>query len=184
MKLSVSVPDQLWESARSKGADLSPSRLVQRALELWAGRDDAGFSLDPPSEASDLLDSAVARFAELARDEFERGYLAGVTLAPHLDWWDLQDLHDRRFDVQVWARLCGDYMDPNEYAPTEEHKATFNRIVDALGGMTGYPGTEVNGPRTAPYLRGFVKAMRDLWDRVNEGTTSGTESAEEVALRE
>jgi hypothetical protein len=53
MKLSVSVPDELWERACAQRPDLKTSVLVQEALESWTHPEGtAGYSLrcQRPSE--------------------------------------------------------------------------------------------------------------------------------------
>ena len=75
VKLSVSVPDDLWDRARAVGGDQSPSHLVQSALRrLVADASKApGYSTEPPADAAEALQAASAKYAAEARNAFEIG---------------------------------------------------------------------------------------------------------------
>ena len=73
-KLSVSVPDELWEQAQTQRPDLNPSHLVKAALETFTRpADTAGFSLARPADAEDDFAAARAKFADIAREGLQRG---------------------------------------------------------------------------------------------------------------
>jgi hypothetical protein len=173
MKLSVSVPDDLWSEARHIRPDLNPSHLVQQALEAWtSGRAAPPFLGSRPPDADAAFASARDRFAAGARSEFERGYRAALVAAEALEFGYLQSLASDRFDVVAWARGIGQTRVqadlgniPKDWAPGP---ATINAIVDALGSLVPPFGDDAFEPST-PYLRGFAQAMRDLWEAAVEG---------------
>ena len=182
MKLSVSVPDQLWERAKARRPDLSASHVVQQALEQWASpKGSAGYSLNPPDAAAPLLALATARLSDEAREHFERGYLAGAEAGTELGWWSIQSLHDGHYDVMAWidpiitSQLD---FDTHRLGPGAEPSSAVGVLVKALGALMSPWGDDTFIP-SAPYLRGFAQAMRDLWQRVNFGDL--VEAYEEVA---
>lgn len=108
MKLSVSVPDDVWATVWTEGA--SPSHLVQEGLRLVAARRrDGSGQLLPGAEGTffavgeggdELLEENLTRLTQEA-DEMERlGYQVGVEAAQRLHWSPL----DRLNDVQTLAR--------------------------------------------------------------------------------
>ncbi len=107
MKLSVSVPDDLWEEARSIAADPnSSSAVIQEGLRLWVAqtRSGPGYATSAPKDVLGDLHEARERLAREARAEFENGYGQGVQCARRLPWWAIENLADHyRFRVREWA---------------------------------------------------------------------------------
>jgi hypothetical protein len=103
MKLSVSVPDGLWEEARAVRPDLKPSGIVQAALEAWRSERSPAFRHDPPADVGEAFSHARNRLAAHARQDFERGYRAAVAVAPEIEWWVLEALATQHFSVRLWA---------------------------------------------------------------------------------
>jgi hypothetical protein len=106
MKLSVSVPDQLWDEARSLAQNSTTSAVVQEALRRWvdqtrpAGRHAEGL----PEDVLAALHETQERLGQEAHMESKRGYVYGVQCAQRLPWWAIENLADRyRFDVKKWA---------------------------------------------------------------------------------
>lgn len=176
MKLSVSVPDDLWEESRAKRPDLNPSHLVQEALEGWTrSRATPAFSQDRPDDAETAFALARERLAGQARGEFERGYRAALAAAETLDLWVIESLAKQHFDVVPWAKgfaRSAVEVDigntPKEWGPNPE---IIGALLKALGNLISPWGDDAFGPN-APYLRGFAQAMRDLWEESVEGTAS------------
>jgi hypothetical protein len=180
MKLSVSVPDELWERAQMSRPDLNNSRLVQEALDqLTRPASSAGFSLDRPATAEEGFAKAKEQFATLARAEFERGYQAAVDLAPSLGWWNLQRLAESHFYVKGWVSsymesyIAGEIGNiPKQWAPDGE---LIPALLKAFGNLVAPFGDDTWGP-SIPYLRGAAQALRELWTAVNAGDTTPSES--------
>jgi hypothetical protein len=137
MKLSVSVPDDLWEEARSIAADTkSSSAVIQEALRRWVAQTRRGpaYATSPPEDVLDELHEARERLAREARVEFGHGYAQGVQCARRLPWWAIEDLADRHgFRVGEWARAWANAaveLDMAEPSPSlsKEEKA---ELIDA-----------------------------------------------------
>jgi hypothetical protein len=181
MKLSVSVPDALWESSRAKRPDLNPSRLIQEALEGWQQqRSKSPFPLNRPADAEVLFTKRRDRLAAVAREEFESGYRAALEAAEVFDWWALESLADDHFDVPRWAQGWADSavqadlgQIPGAAAPDAK---LIRALIKALGNLVSPFGDDEFGP-SAPYLRGFAQAMRDLWHESFEGWTKESDTA-------
>ncbi len=102
MKLSVSVPDDLW-SDLATGSN-SPSQLVQDALRELQRHRRRGeervvdlearlASSDPEGDpAAPTVNSVLDRLTEEAADLMDTGYRMGVELAGKLSWLDLEAL--------------------------------------------------------------------------------------------
>lgn len=172
-KLSVSVPDDLWEHAQTQRPDLNPSHLVQAALEAWIRpADAAGFSLARPQDAEAGFEAARRKLAERARSEFEDGYRAAVELAGALDWWYVQRLAKSNFAVLGWSSSLAESRVAEDIGNVPKGWGTETEVIGgllkALGGHISPWGDDMP-MRTIPFLRGFAQAFRDLWTQVNDG---------------
>lgn len=173
MKLSVSVPDDLWNEARQSRPDLNPSHLVQDALIAWTRqRATDAFPQDRPPDADAAFSTARARLAASGREDFERGYRAAILAVESFSLVWFESLARARFDVVAWAdgiadteRRAAAGQIPSDWAPDQQ----FSRaLADALGSLFNPFGFDTFMPGVA-YLRGFTKAMRDLWEGAIEG---------------
>lgn len=94
MKLSISVPDDLWEAARGIADDDSPSAVAQQALRslVSAAPSLHTYALRPDlGEAEDRKLAAVRlRLQEEARDLYITGYHIGLDLAAELSYNQLR----------------------------------------------------------------------------------------------
>ncbi len=156
--------------------DLNPSHLVQEALEAWTRSHAAPvFPQERPDDAQDAFALARERLSGQAREEFERGYRAALEAAEVLDLWVIESLAKRHFEVVAWAADFAQTSVEAAIGMTSEEWAPDNKIigalVKALGNLIGPWGDDAFRP-SAPYLRGFVQAMRDLWEESFEGTVS------------
>jgi hypothetical protein len=181
MKLSVSVPDELWEASRTQRPDLNPSHLVQEALEVWTRSHVAPpFSLERPDDAGDAFALVREHLAGQAREEFERGYRAALEAAEVLDFWVIESLAKQHFDVVAWAEgfASSEVQADMDRIPRDRAPGTkiIGPLLKALGNVISPWGDDAFGP-SAPYLRGFAQAMRDLWEEAFEGTVSRSGSA-------
>jgi Helicase associated domain len=166
VKLSVSVPDELWHQARSLApyAD-SKSAVIRGALRSWVAPEQVEHEL-----------RAVA-------PDFQRGYVAGVECAGQLSWRAIDDLAERYdFSVIAWARDCADAAMSAQRARgtdasaggglrSEAHDVAA-ALAPALGPLVpGYgDGLKPSAP-SGTFLHGFAQAMRDLWWSVAGGMT-------------
>ena len=147
MKLSVSVPDDLWEEARSVAKDPeSSSAVIQEALRRWAtqARGGPGYATSPPQDVLPDLQEARERLAREARAEFGRGYTQGVQCARRLPWWAIEDLADRHgFRAGEWARAWANAAVELDMA-TPSPKFTKAEEAEIIG-------TWLRSPRRRPF---------------------------------
>ena len=99
MKLSISVPDELWEQATHPGA--SPSQVVQESLSLLVSHRKSGEErvvtsaetrLDRFSDDAEWITERLDRLHESAKDLRDTGYRMGIEIATELDWLFLEHL--------------------------------------------------------------------------------------------
>jgi hypothetical protein len=181
VKLSVSVPDELWERARGQHPDLKDSHLVQEALDAYTKpADTAGFSLDIPDDAKEAFEAARNQLASFARAQYEDGYRAAVELTPKLGWWYVQRLAEDHFNVKAWCSSLASTNVEEKMGQIPEgwgtDDAVIGALVKALGNLVEPWGDNSPEP-SIPYLRGFTQAFRDLWVKVNVGELEEPSSA-------
>lgn len=169
-KLSVYVPDELWEQARLSRPDLAPaSQLVQEALHrIVVQAAPAAADLDEP------LEQIRRRMADEAAAQYERGYRAAVAVAEHLSWDDLVRLDSLKFNVERWAAsyrqraeaaVAGALM-PNEVPPRRE---TLAALEKALGNWAALFQPESEWWPDVAYAKGFAVALGQLYGSVVAG---------------
>lgn len=179
MKLSVSVPDDLWDQARDRSSDEvagAPSALVQEALRSYVSAsapESPRLKVVRPQGQDRNYKQALLKLAAQARLEAEKGYVAGVTLAEQLDWHDLEQLAEHyRFDVEAWARSYraaaerydmrnqGIKIEPmNEARPREP---LMRQLMVTLGNFASPHDMESWIPAPT-YLRGLRQALAEVW---------------------
>src|SRR4051812_41806869 len=103
MRFSVSVPDELWGRAVDAADAEGPSAIVQLALRRFvaATPDDNRLGADLPlrRRAREL----GQRLAATAREEFTRGYEAGLAFAESSDYADIQAIHMAEYNFAKWV---------------------------------------------------------------------------------
>ena len=116
MKITVSVPDELWAEANPDDSS-GPSDTVQRALRLL--RDQLRASRRPMANAPDqadleryraLFDEAVESAAASVGAALDNGYRFGLLLAPGLTPVDFEVIDNReaREEIQELVREWGE----------------------------------------------------------------------------
>lgn len=157
MKLSASVPDELWNEARSLAADSeSSSAVIQEALRRWVvqARGGPGYATTPPEDVLDALQEARERLAREARAEFGHGYAQGVQCARRLPWRAIEDLADHyRFKVREWA---GSWANAAVALDRPLRKGKFDEAIAAVLGH----------PRSHPFDWAAVDAAMQVADAV------------------
>jgi post-segregation antitoxin (ccd killing protein) len=161
MKLSVSVPDDLWETARARRPDLNPSHLIQEALESWQRQSPGTTSaVERPAAVEAQFIRARDRLAGQMREESDNGYRAALQLAEVTQWRVIAFLAEDRFDVKTWAKT---FVKVAEKANAKADDPLVLAMVRAVGNLVPGYGVDTFTP-TPIYLQGFVSAMRELWD--------------------
>jgi hypothetical protein len=99
MKLSISVPDALWEQASQPGA--SPSQVVQESLALLVAHKKSGEErvvtsaetrLNKSSDDAGWIAEKLDRLHQSATQLRDTGYRMGIEVATDLDWLLLEEL--------------------------------------------------------------------------------------------
>jgi hypothetical protein len=173
MKLSVSIPDDLWGEVSTVRSGLNPSHLIQEALRLWVSTQSlpAGYSTAAPVDVGNRLAALRERFANEAREEFEKGYRDALETADAFEWGDIDWLAENfHFNIKEWAHawadssVRGDLKGGKNGQDARKESALF-RVVPGL--MPPF-GDDYPEPSDV-YLRGFAQAMRDIWLDVSKG---------------
>lgn len=149
MKLSVSVPDELWARACAAAQSSSPSEVVQAGLRRFVALEDPSH-WRPDSEAGLQAGAIADGLREEAEAHFRKGYETGLALAEEADWklLDLAAVND--FDVrQVQRQLELDG------ATLVWNLEGLLEIYRSLGGGVLFE-------------RGVRAALRDVWRSVVE----------------
>lgn len=174
MKLSVSVPDELWEQACRRVDYDSPSAVVQAALSRFVG--DTGGNVDyavRPDSAGELaraLSAARAHIINDARELYQRGYRDGVKLAAELSFGQLAYIVrvGAKKAAQSQARLKIEIETGLAYVPEGSQPLIEPRVlIDYLGSYADYTGGEFHTP-APPTIEGLDRALADVWESVHD----------------
>jgi hypothetical protein len=181
MKLSVSVPDDLWVLAKRRVDDDSPSAVVQAALTAFGGGGPGTDyavrpTMDEPLAAD--IEAARSRLVAEARDLFQQGYRGGVELAGRLNFHQL-DYIVRRGAVDAAKSMAGMAWDIDMGRAPEGAKPLIdpNVLLGYLGSYADYTGGEFETP-TRPTVEGIDRALADVWERVNAPADVGESTPE------
>lgn len=187
MKLSVSVPDDLWEKVNRQVDDGSPSAVVQAALNRFIGdgRGTADYAVRPEL-ADDLaaaLEAARAHIVGQARELYQAGYRKGVKLAGELNFGQLAYIVrvGSKKAAQDQARVAFD-IDTGRVPLPEERRPLIEprKLIDYLGSYADYTGGEFPTP-AAPTIEGIDRGLDDVWDAVHGANADAAETSTEHA---
>ncbi len=163
MKLSVSVPDELWMKACRRIDDDSPSVVVQSALSRLVAAAAADYQVRPVSdEISAALEAARARVVADAREMFQTGYRQGLELAAKLGYGQLE-----------WIVRTGGVEAAKDAASRGPNPGTLaapigcGLLVKYFGGYAD-PLDGVEWTPVRPTTEGIDAALHDVWQRVTE----------------
>lgn len=178
MKISASVPDDLWDAARRAANADSTSALVQAALtQLVEKHEQARAYAEPPEltgEVRSLRDAARTRLVADGRARFGHGYEQGVRLAADLDWAQIAHLveHGAAVTASQCSRLAAERHTNTRTLP-EGARAVIDPqvLVPYLGAIADWTGSTEWSPDEVS-VEGIDRALRDLWDDVRSTPTS------------
>jgi hypothetical protein len=159
-KLSLYIPDDLWQQARTVDPSLNQSQVAQRALQHWIEtRPAAGAqAFVPPPDSVPVPEGLVARFASEAREQYQAAYRAAFQLAERISWRSLDELASRGWDWAAWLRHGG------------------HEIVPALPAWLreGEPDAAAGRRRNSTATQGLIDGLRDIWESVQAGAPRRT----------
>jgi hypothetical protein len=158
MRLSLSVPDELWLRACETCPATPASRLVQSALEHLVAGADTAYVAGAPAGAEERMRRLAARLRTEARALYEDGYACGLDLADVLEWWVLERLAAADWRLESLVRAA-------DAAPVLEelrHRLASLGRPAALA-LAGELEPERSGDvrRAATFAGGLLAALRD-----------------------
>lgn len=186
MKFSVSVPDDLWEAARTVIAGDSPSGVVQEALRRVSSEQAGEPSYaEPPAMEGELAASLAATRERLlgeARGLYQAGYRKGVELASRLNWGQLSSIVGqgvvaaaKSIAQQRWDIHSGRVKLPSVAEPVAEAKL----LAEFVGSYADFTDT-VNWTPSPVTVEGMDHALREIWDQVRSPMPSGAKGSEDL----
>jgi hypothetical protein len=180
-KLSISIPDDLWDEAKSLADEGTPSsQVVQAALGEWVAQRRRGGALQEFEPDKRRLLEIAATLGSSYELEFRRGYDDGLRIA---EWvgFDAVSEYIRNRDWQMVL----------EMAPSKEHVREDGSVewrvhapvVDELGfddAFWEWVGVDADEgvPAREVYADGADRAFRDLWDALRGGEWRSAEPSE------
>jgi hypothetical protein len=161
-RLSVYVPDDLWDRARQVSADPSASAVVQAGLQaLVASEATRPVFAAPPPDSPGIADLRM-RLSREGKDEYERAYRAGIELAAKLPFRELDKLSALGWNLLRWVRSTEDertWHDNQEWR-AQPNDASGSAIVAVVN--AGYEDLSI-------WRAGVNDALRDIWISVTQG---------------
>src|SRR5689334_5689709 len=146
-KLSIYVPEDLWDRVREQHPDANVSQVVQRGLgSLLADVPAPAGSayLKRPRGVEDRIEAAKARLAADARREYQQGYAAGLDVGDEVSLHQLNELAALNFDVARWLGGYGDAVrwNINELAqwPPDVLPETAMAVLSGAAPPSAIPG--------------------------------------------
>jgi hypothetical protein len=180
MKLSVSVPDELWDAARAVVEDDSPSAVVQTALGQLISRGVGGkaYAQRPKlqGELADAFMTTRSRLLEDASARYQAGYRQGVELAGELDWAQLDEIaHKGVIAVsESAASFTSRFVsDPGNYPPGAKPTIDPLLLQKYVGRYADWQDL-LSGRPSEITIEGMDRALRDLWEQVQAPASLST----------
>jgi hypothetical protein len=173
-KLSVYVPDDLWERARAV-RPANTSLIVQEALSLLVRTKstEPAYSGEAPVGTELTRDFLKSQFSQQARWRFEEGYRSGLDYlqASQIPWKAFESFAEAGFDLRRWIASWFDEeveevddLEPD--GPDWLVRLGEHKYLGELAKRYGYHRPHPD--RT--YLLGFSRALRDVWRSVEYGS--------------
>lgn len=164
-KLSVSVPDSVWQDAKESTPNAGASQLVQEALREFVDRRESRPYAVLSPELVAARASAVEQSLAKRAAAYQAGYAIGLKFAESLTW----ELFTLLEQVQWKLPVFHEETEEDEYlradaAPGEPDQRF--RFEDAWHDAreSAAPGAYVNAEGPAGVIReGFLRALKDVW---------------------
>lgn len=144
MKITVSIPDELWLAVRREGEPSSTT--VQEGLRLLSGARDPEHILNGLHADADQVDPLISRFRDEAERRLTLGRQVGVDFAERLSWAELELLPNT--ETALASKLRNEFVhsDPNSSELIQKLDDAFNSWGDELSGVWDDDGNAVDSP--------------------------------------
>ena len=167
-RLSVSVPEDLWERVEQLRPRMGPSEIVRLALEQMLDRSVPRFapSREELSE-SPAYTATLRRLESQARDAYISGFNAALQGVNEfeLGYNELHGLARRNWDI-AWLPLRNQSPLGDTKAGFDDlwvYAQTFEEFIDTLDELEKAPGAYYSSP---PFVAGRNEAFRMLMDQL------------------
>jgi len=165
MKVSVSVPDELWDEASATVGlfekDVSPSALVQRALQSYVSSSSIRaprYRRERPVGAANQISTIAKRLEAEAHREFEAGYHRGIKLSENVGWRD--------FETVVRAVERGSDLRKTLYQLVAGERAAIADFDKELSDVWIETGSGYSFTGSDVFWQGVSEALRDIFLQV------------------
>jgi hypothetical protein len=178
MKLSVSVPDDLWVQACKRAQGESPSAVIQTALlQFVGGSATSEYAVRPPLDKVLFaeLEAARLRLVESARQMYQSGYRDGIKLAKDLGFSEMAYIVEVGClkAAESMAAFAADIAMGTGYVPAGARPLIEPRkLVPYLGSYADFTNGNIEWTPAPPTIEGIDRALVDVWEGVNRPAES------------
>lgn len=184
MKMSVYVPDDLWEIVQQAEPDLKLSAFVQQSLRERMARRTYRPYARLEADVGAMRAAAREAIASRQRDAYGAGYRIGLLAAEQLPWQAHHVFEEHGYDLDALAR----HLETEDYEPVT-HRDEWGGYID-LKGIVGIALDEVgpvpltDGLPVGLVREGFIDGIRDVWEGTSRATIVGQELEAEAVTEE
>lgn len=208
-RLSVYIPDEMLEHAKTLENSDNTSQLVQRGLQRLI--DDQtrlpSYARAPERSWEQIIDLRERLLAE-AREDYERGYALALEAASGMSLHVINALVDADFDLEKWLApfkngMRYDLMQKAEPIPVDQVEEALLasaaapppsdeqfkksgrwwmwKTAEALGKFADPLGMdEFSFTPTKARQRGYIDALRELWSAIEKPGQSWSDSLHDL----
>lgn len=103
-KMSIYVPDELWQHVQAHAPGVKPSTVIQEALQRYVARSSAPtpFGGEPLKISPEEVVKIRQRLADTWRTKYRAGFDAAVLLASCMPWEAFEQLQALNWDIALW----------------------------------------------------------------------------------
>ena len=173
MKISVSVPDELWAEAKSHSEDAKgSSHVVQAALRQWVAQQRRGHAMGGGSVNEDRLNQVASTLSAEYERTFRNGYDDALKVAEALGFEAVAS-YARWHD---WEYVCE--LAPHELVEVGDQK--FRNPKGPVPRFWDEVGLDEDQPADEVYASGAETAFADLWGALRSGAWRETGNTHEI----
>lgn len=183
-RMSIYLPDEL--AVRVKAEGVNTSQVIQDALRRHLGPDSSPDWAQPPDDAGSLLVERTTRLADLAGEDYRKGYRAALQRLDDIDLETLEDLASFKAGFGNW--LANRWQSAAQSFASSVGKGDQDgaddgflfKLAEDLGSRADPIGYDrFSFHTTVAYERGYGDALRAAYEMVAKGL-GPTQACEEV----